>query len=122
MRTRGRHIGLNVVSIRRRSSSVLGVSRPAAYSTAENMKIGLIIYGSLDTLSGGYLYDRMLVDYLRAQGDTVEIISLPWRNYAAHLTDNFWFRLSLSSVIASAGRVARVLRAYRDPTKQSPLR
>jgi glycosyltransferase involved in cell wall biosynthesis len=55
------------------------------------MKIGLIIYGSLDTLSGGYLYDRKLVEYLRAQGDTVEIISLPWRNYAAHLTDNFWF-------------------------------
>jgi glycosyltransferase involved in cell wall biosynthesis len=57
------------------------------------MKLGLVIYGSLDTLSGGYLYDRMLVDYLRAQGDTVEIISLPWRNYAAHLTDNFWFHL-----------------------------
>jgi len=57
------------------------------------MKIGLIIYGSLDTLSGGYLYDRKLVEYLRAQGDTVEIISLPWRNYAAHLRDNFSFRL-----------------------------
>lgn len=57
------------------------------------MKIGLIIYGSLNILSGGYLYDRMLVEYLRAQGDTVEIISLPWRNYAAHLTDNLWFRL-----------------------------
>ena len=57
------------------------------------MKIGLLIYGSLDTVSGGYLYDRKLVEYLRAQGDTVEIISLPWRNYAAHLMDNFRFRL-----------------------------
>jgi glycosyltransferase involved in cell wall biosynthesis len=57
------------------------------------MKIGLVIYGSLDTLSGGYLYDRKLVEYLRSQGDTVDIISLPWRNYAAHLTDNFTFRL-----------------------------
>ncbi len=57
------------------------------------MKLGLIIYGSLDTLSGGYLYDRKLVEYLRAQGDTVEIISLPWRNYATHLTDNFSFKL-----------------------------
>ena len=57
------------------------------------MKLGLLIYGSLDTLSGGYLYDRMLVEYLREQGDMVEIISLPWRNYAAHLTDNFHFRL-----------------------------
>jgi glycosyltransferase involved in cell wall biosynthesis len=53
------------------------------------MHIGLIIYGSLDTMSGGYLYDRLLVDYLRRQGDTVEIISLPWRSYSQHLTDNF---------------------------------
>jgi glycosyltransferase involved in cell wall biosynthesis len=57
------------------------------------MKIGLVIYGSLDTLSGGYLYDRMLVEYLRANGDSVEIFSLPWRNYAAHLFDNIHFRL-----------------------------
>lgn len=57
------------------------------------MKLGFLIYGSLDTLSGGYMYDRMLVEYLRAQGDTVEIISLPWRNYAAHLTDNLTFKL-----------------------------
>jgi len=60
------------------------------------MRIGLIIYGSLDTLSGGYLYDRKLVEYLRSQGDTVEIISLPWRNYAAHLSDNFRFKLPAS--------------------------
>ncbi len=60
------------------------------------MRLGLIIYGSLDTLSGGYLYDRKLVEYLRAQGDTVEIISLPWRNYATHLTDNFSFRLPIN--------------------------
>ena len=65
------------------------------------MKVGLVIYGSLDTLSGGYLYDRKLVEYLRAHGDTVEIISLPWRNYASHLTDNFWFRFPHSNVIAS---------------------
>ena len=57
------------------------------------MKIGLLIYGSLDTLSGGYLYDRKLVEFLRAQGDDVRVISLAWRNYAAHLGDNFSFRL-----------------------------
>lgn len=65
------------------------------------MRIGLLIYGSLDTLSGGYLYDRKLVEALRAQGDELEIISLPpgppdradWRNYAAHLGDNLGFRL-----------------------------
>ncbi|MCC6456426.1 MAG: glycosyltransferase family 4 protein [Caldilineaceae bacterium] len=51
------------------------------------MKIGLIIYGSLDTLSGGYLYDRQLVRYLRAAGCQVDILSLPWRNYPAHMMD-----------------------------------
>ena len=57
------------------------------------MRVGLIIYGSLDTLSGGYLYDRKLVEYLRSHGDTVEIVSLPWRSYVAHLMDNLRFHL-----------------------------
>ena len=52
------------------------------------MRVGLVIYGSLDVVSGGTLYDRRLVDYLRRQGDTVEIIALPWRRYGRHLTDN----------------------------------
>ena len=74
------------------------------------MRIGLLIYGSLDTLSGGYLYDRKLVEFLRSQGDTVEVISLPWRNYAAHLMDNLWFRLPSPNVIASE--------AKQSPTQQ----
>ncbi|MCX7975484.1 MAG: glycosyltransferase family 4 protein [Bellilinea sp.] len=53
------------------------------------MKVGLVIYGDLNTLSGGYLYDRKLVEYLRSQGDEVEVISLPWRDYLRHSTDNF---------------------------------
>lgn len=53
------------------------------------MRLALLLYGSLNTLSGGYLYDRELVKHLRASSDEVEIISLPWRNYAWHLTDNF---------------------------------
>ena len=53
------------------------------------MRIGLLIYGSLDTVSGGYLYDRMLVEHLRRQGDEVELVFLPWRNYPRHLGDNF---------------------------------
>lgn len=53
------------------------------------MEIGLVIYGSLDTISGGYLYDRKLVEYLRQRGDRVDIISIPWRNYPVHLTDNW---------------------------------
>ncbi len=74
------------------------------------MRIGLLIYGSLETLSGGYLYDRKLVEYLRAQGDKVEIISIPWRSYPLHLTDNF-----------SAGLQARLERLEVDVLLQDEL-
>jgi len=50
--------------------------------------VGLVIYGSLDTLSGGFLYDRQLVEHLRQAGHTVGLMSLPWRNYRSHLLDN----------------------------------
>lgn len=53
------------------------------------MRIGLLIYGRLDQRSGGYLYDRLLVQHLRQHGHRVEIVSLPWRGYWRHLTDNF---------------------------------
>src|SRR5574340_1489397 len=57
------------------------------------MHIGLVIYGSLDSISGGYLFDRKLVEYLRQQGDTVDVISLPRRPfYALHLLDNLRYR------------------------------
>jgi glycosyltransferase involved in cell wall biosynthesis len=57
------------------------------------MRIALLIYGSLDTTSGGYLYDRKLVETLQRQGDQVEIISLPQYNYPHHLIDNLSARL-----------------------------
>ncbi len=53
------------------------------------MRLGLVIYGSLETLSGGYLYDRQLVQYLHKRGDEVEILSIPWRSYSRRLNDNF---------------------------------
>lgn len=66
------------------------------------MWVGLVIYGSLATRSGGYYYDRRLVAHLQAAGDTVEIVSLPWRNYPRHLLDNlsqgWWRRLEALNV------------------------
>lgn len=53
------------------------------------MRIGLIIYGSLDILTGGFIYDRKLVTYLRESGHSVKVFALRWRRYAGHLTDNF---------------------------------
>jgi glycosyltransferase involved in cell wall biosynthesis len=52
------------------------------------MRVAIVIYGSLDTATGGYLYDRQLVDFLRAHGDTVEVVSLPPRTYAGALRDS----------------------------------
>ena len=37
------------------------------------MRLGLLIYGSLESRSGGYLYDRQLVHELERAGDEVEI-------------------------------------------------
>ncbi len=52
------------------------------------MRVAVVIYGGLDQVSGGYLYDRKLVEYLKRMGDQVDLISLTRRNYALHLLDN----------------------------------
>lgn len=52
------------------------------------MKIGLLLYGSLDIMTGGFLYDRMLVEYLESQGHRVEVISLPWQSYGRNMLRN----------------------------------
>lgn len=51
------------------------------------MDIGLVIYGDLDTNTGGFRYDRRLVERLRERGDHVEVISLPWRDSLRGLRD-----------------------------------
>jgi glycosyltransferase involved in cell wall biosynthesis len=53
------------------------------------MNAGLIVYGSLDLVSGGYLYDRLLVEHLRKRGVRVELLPLPPGSYLRHLMDNF---------------------------------
>ncbi len=49
------------------------------------MRIGFVIYGSLDTLTGGYLYDRIVVEGLRMLGHQVTVISLPSGSYLRRL-------------------------------------
>jgi len=65
------------------------------------MRIGLLIYGEMETLSGGYLYNRKLVSYLRSQGEQVEIISLPPRSYWRNFGDNF-SKLCLQLIAAAS--------------------
>jgi glycosyltransferase involved in cell wall biosynthesis len=52
------------------------------------MRIGIIIYDSLDTLTGGYLYDRMVVQGLVGLGHEVEVISLTGGAYLRRLGHN----------------------------------
>ena len=58
------------------------------------MRLGFVIYGNLDIVTGGFLFDKLVVDYLRRQGDEVEIISLPWHPYAFGLLHNAWAGLA----------------------------
>ena len=57
------------------------------------MNVGLTLYGDLDRRSGGFRYDRQLVEGLRRAGDTVDVVELPWRNYGRGLLDNASRRL-----------------------------
>lgn len=52
------------------------------------MRIGLVIYGRIDTLTGGYLYDRCLQRALQARGHQVDVISLAMKPYAGRFLDN----------------------------------
>lgn len=49
------------------------------------MRIGFVIYDSLDTLTGGYLYDRIVTQGLVQLGHEVEVISLPGCSYLGRL-------------------------------------
>ncbi|MDS0297344.1 glycosyltransferase family 4 protein [Halogeometricum sp. S1BR25-6] len=52
------------------------------------MRVALVVPGSLDTASGGFAYDRALVDSLRAAGETVRVVSVPWRRYPLGVVDS----------------------------------
>ena len=51
------------------------------------MRVGLVVYGDIETTSGGFRYDRKLIEGLRERGDSVDVISLPWRSYSRGLLD-----------------------------------
>lgn len=50
------------------------------------MRVAWVVDGDLDQLSGGYLYDRIIVDFLRTRGVHVDAISLPRAAYFRRLT------------------------------------
>jgi glycosyltransferase involved in cell wall biosynthesis len=66
------------------------------------MDIILVIYGSLDQVTGGYLYDRKVVERLRLGGTDVQILSLQQRPYLCAMLQGF------------TGRVRDLLGAERE--------
>ena len=52
------------------------------------MRIGIVIYGSIETVTGGFLYDKRLVEFMRKNGHHVDIISLQLRAYPMLLLHN----------------------------------
>jgi glycosyltransferase involved in cell wall biosynthesis len=81
------------------------------------MKIGVVIYGSLATMTGGYLFDRMLVQKLRTSGDSVEVISIPRRSYALNLADNLrdWHPRGLDLILQDELNHPSLFLANRRP-------
>lgn len=51
------------------------------------MRLAWVVDGDLDQISGGYLYDRIMVDFLRRHGVRVQVISLPTARYLRRLVD-----------------------------------
>ncbi len=66
------------------------------------MRFGLVLHGNLEGASGGFLYDRMLVERLEARGHTVEPIELAWRSYGECLFRNLGGR-SFDAVVSYSG-------------------
>lgn len=50
-----------------------------------SLRLGFILCGDISTLTGGFLYDRMLIHCLEEMSVEVELIQLPWRNYYVSL-------------------------------------
>ncbi len=62
------------------------------------MRVGFLLSGSLDTLTGGYIYDRQLVNHLKLKGHQVDVIQLPVPSHAASFLYNptLWFSRQLN--------------------------
>ncbi|GAB7092741.1 hypothetical protein JCM18237_30120 [Halorubrum luteum] len=76
------------------TGGVTGADRPAESDRARPrdvdsvpLHIGFVVYGDLETTSGGFRYDREVIRRLRDRGDTVDVISLPWRRYSDGVRD-----------------------------------
>ena len=66
------------------------------------MKLHLLVPGPFDTVSGGYIYDRRMVEGLRALGETVEVVELPGSHPAPDEAATEGARAALKALPADA--------------------
>jgi glycosyltransferase involved in cell wall biosynthesis len=81
-------------------------------------RIAWLVYGSLDQVSGGYIYDRLVVEQLRELGDEVTVLSLEpgrmpalpsARDFDCLVGDELCFRELLSIFRDAEPELVRVL-------------
>lgn len=77
------------------------------------MRLGFVVYGGLETRTGGFRYDRRLLAALRERGYTVDVVELPWRQYPAGLLEGAAGR--------PQSRIAEVLDGTVDAVLQDEL-
>jgi glycosyltransferase involved in cell wall biosynthesis len=63
------------------------------------IRVGWVVDGPLEQLSGGYLYDRLVVEYLRRHDFDVTVVSLSSGSYGGRLTRGI--RLDLEARLAA---------------------
>jgi len=66
------------------------------------MRLAFVVYGSLDEISGGFIYDRALVAALRSLGHQVDVFGLRWHGYFHAVARSFVSRHPLPSPAAPA--------------------
>lgn len=66
------------------------------------MSLHLLVPGPFDAISGGYIYDRRIVEGLRAIGQTVEVVELPGQHPAPDEAAEAGARAALQALPADA--------------------
>lgn len=90
------------------------------------MRVAFLIRGDLDGVSGGFLYDRKIVEYLRAQGHEVQVLSFPWRIFFGGLglkgISSLFHRLAvLSADIVLQDELAHAFLFFLNPRLKERL-
>ncbi len=96
-----------------------------------SLRVAWVIYGALDQVSGGYIYDRLVVEQLRELGDAVTVFSLTpgqatlpaiaARDFDVVVGDELCFRELLPLFQGAAGGLRRVLLVHHLTAWEHPV-